>query len=60
MIIQTTTTTTTTTIIIIMIIIIIIIIIITKFTRVDYSIKCASYKQHLKSNIVTVHERVRL
>ena len=58
MIIQ--TTTTTTTIIIIMIIIIIIIIIITKFTRVDYSIKCASYKQHLKSNIVTVHERVRL
>ena len=57
MIIQTTTTTTT---IIIIMIIIIIIIIITKFTRVDYSIKCASYKQHLKSNIVTVHERVRL
>ena len=42
------------------IITIIIIIIITKFTRVDYGIKCASYKQHLKSNIVTVHERVRL
>ena len=52
MIIQATTTTTT-------IIIITIIIIITKFTRVDYGIKCASYKQHFKSNIVTVHERVR-
>jgi len=44
----TTTTTTTTTIIII-----IIIIIITKFTRVDYSIKCVSYKLHLKYNILT-------
>ena len=53
MIIQATTTTTT-------IIITIIIIIITKFTRVDYGIKCASFKQHLKSNIVTVHERVRM
>ena len=51
---------TTTTIIITIIIIIIIIIIITKFRRVEYSIKCASYKQHLKSDIVTVHERVRL
>ena len=39
MIIQTTTT--------------IIIIIITKFTRVDYNIKCASHKLHLKYNIVT-------
>ena len=55
MIIQATTTT-----IIIITIIIIIIIIITKFTRVEYRIKCASYKQHLKSDIVTVHERVRL
>ena len=55
MIIQATTTTTT-----IIITIIIIIIIITKFTRVDYGIKCASFKQHLKSNIVTVHERVRM
>ena len=54
MIIQATTTA------IIITIIIIIIIIITKFTRVDYSVKCASYKQHLTSNIVTVRERVRL
>ena len=47
-----TTTTTTTTIIIT-------IIIITKFMRVDYSVKCASYKHNLnvlKYNIANIHE----
>ena len=53
--IQTTTTTITTT----TTKIIITIIIITKFTRVDYSIKCASNKHHLnmfKYNIANIQE----